>query len=99
MYSGIRAYAQNDLEKTTQIAYAIIALYGMNKKVGPFSYKDLQNEYSMRQPYSEQTANMIDEEARAFIDECYQRTKELLEKHREDVRNHCSITHGERGVV
>ncbi|MGM0479416.1 MAG: ATP-dependent zinc metalloprotease FtsH [Bacteroidota bacterium] len=85
VFGDISSGAQNDLEKTTQIAYAIIALYGMNKKVGPFSYKELQNEYSMRQPYSEQTANMIDEEARAFIDECYQRTKELLEKYREDV--------------
>jgi len=87
VFGDVSSGAQNDLEKTTQIAYAIIALYGMNKKVGPFSYKDLQNEYSMRQPYSEETANMIDVEARAFIEECYQRTKELLEKHRDDVES------------
>jgi cell division protease FtsH len=81
IFKDVSSGAQNDLEKTTQIAYAIIALYGMNKKVGPFSFKDLQNEYSMRQPYSEQTANMIDEEARKFINECYERTRSLLEEH------------------
>lgn len=85
VFGDVSSGAQNDLEKTTQIAYAIIALYGMNKKVGPFSYKDLQNEYSMRQPYSEETANMIDVEARKFLEECYQRTYELLEKHRDEI--------------
>lgn len=85
VFSDVSSGAQNDLERTTQIAYAIIALYGMNKKVGPFSFKDLQNEYSLRQPYSEETANLIDIEARKFIEECYQRTYELLEKHREEI--------------
>ncbi|MEX1193324.1 MAG: ATP-dependent zinc metalloprotease FtsH [Brumimicrobium sp.] len=81
IFNDVSSGAQNDLERTTQIAYAIIALYGMNKEIGPFSFKDLQNEYSMRQPYSEETANMIDKEARKFINECYERTRELLESH------------------
>lgn len=85
VFGDVSSGAQNDLERTTQIAYAIITLYGMNKKVGPFSFKDLQNEYSLRQPYSEETVNMIDVEARKFIEECYQRTYELLEKHREEI--------------
>jgi cell division protease FtsH len=85
IFKDVSSGAQNDLEKTTQIAYAMIALYGMNKEVGPFSFKDLQNEYSMRQPYSEETANMIDIEARKFINECYERTRKLLEEHLDQI--------------
>ena len=85
VFGDVSTGAQNDLEKTTQMVYAIIALYGMNKVVGPFSFKELQSEYSLKQPYSNETANKIDEEARRFINECYERTRELLEKHREDV--------------
>ena len=85
VFGDISTGAQNDLEKTTQMAYAMIALYGMNKAVGPFSFKDLQNEYSIKQPYSESTAKIIDDEARKFINACYERTRELLETHREKI--------------
>lgn len=85
VFGDISTGAQNDLEKTTQMAYAMIALYGMNKAVGPFSFKDLQNEYSIKQPYSESTAKIIDDEALKFINACYERTRELLEIHREKI--------------
>ena len=85
IFGDISTGAQNDLERTTQLAYSMIALYGMNKKIGPFSFKDLQNEYSLKQPYSEDTAKLIDEEARIFINQCYERTKELLNLHREKI--------------
>lgn len=85
IFKDISTGAQNDLERTTQMAYAMIALYGMNKKIGPFSFKDLQNEYSLKQPYSENTATIIDEEARIFINECYERTRELLLKYQNEV--------------
>jgi len=83
IFGDISTGAQNDLERTTQLAYSMIALYGMNKKIGPFSFKDLQNEYSLKQPYSEDTAKMIDIEAREFINQCYERTKQLLLAHRD----------------
>jgi cell division protease FtsH len=82
VFGDISTGAQNDLEKTTQLAYAMIALYGMNKVVGPFSFKDLQNEYSLKQPYSDHTAQIIDDEARKFLNECYERTRQLLLEHR-----------------
>lgn len=85
VFGDISTGAQNDLERTTQLAYSMIALYGMNKKIGPFSFKDLQNEYSLKQPYSEDTAKLIDEEARAFIRGCYEKTKALLQEHREQI--------------
>jgi cell division protease FtsH len=85
IFGDVSTGAQNDLERTTQMAYSIIALYGMNKQVGPFSFKDLQNEYSLKQPYSEETANLIDVEARKFMNECYERTRQLLEQHRSKI--------------
>jgi len=83
IFGDISTGAQNDLERTTQIAYSMIAIYGMNKKIGHFSFKELQNEFSLRQAYSEDTAKIIDEEARIFIADCYQRTLELLKTHRD----------------
>lgn len=85
IFKDISTGAQNDLERTTQMAYAMIALYGMNKNVGPFSFKDLQNEYIMKQPYSDETANMIDDEARKLIQECYARTVALLNEHMDKI--------------
>lgn len=79
IFDDVSTGAQNDLERTTEIAYAMISIYGMNKKVGAFSYKDLKNEYRMNQPYSEKTAELIDEEARSFIESCKKRTRKLLE--------------------
>lgn len=80
IFGNISTGAQNDLERTTQMVYSMIAVYGMNKKVGAFSFKDLQNEYAIKQPFSEKTSQLIDEEARLMIDHCYQKSKEILEK-------------------
>jgi AFG3 family protein len=83
VFGDVSTGAQNDLERTTKLSYAMIALYGMNKAVGPFSFKDLDNEYSFKQPYSDETAKLVDEEARKLINECYERTVQLLKKHRD----------------
>lgn len=85
VFGDISTGAQNDLERTTSMVYAMLALYGMNTEIGPFSFKELQNEYSLRQPYSEETAKLIDSEARKLIDVCYQRSLDLLKEHREDM--------------
>lgn len=77
--------AQNDLERTTSMVYSMIALYGMNEVLGPFSFKDLNNEYSLNKPYSDETAQLIDVEARKLINECYQRSVQLLKDHKEDL--------------
>lgn len=80
IFGDISTGAQNDLERTTDMVYAMIALYGMSKTIGHFSYKDLKNEYSLRQPYSDNTAKLIDDEARKMIDDCYQRSLNLLKE-------------------
>jgi cell division protease FtsH len=85
IFNDISTGAQNDLERTTQMAYAMITLYGMSNTVGPFSFKELQNEYSLNKPYSDETANLIDDEARKMIKACYTRTVDLLNLHMDKI--------------
>lgn len=79
-FGRISTGAQNDLERTTKIAYDMITVYGMNEKLGNLSYVDTQGEYSFKKPYSDTTAELIDEEVRKFINSAYERTRELLEE-------------------
>lgn len=85
IFGDVSTGAQNDLERTTTMAYSMIALYGMSAEIGHFSYKDLQNEYSLNKPYSDETAQMIDVEARKLINHCYQRSLELLKENRDKI--------------
>lgn len=75
-FGKISTGAQNDLERITKLSYAMITLYGMNDKVGNISFNDQQDQFN--RPYSEKTAEMIDEEVRKLIDSVYTRTKQLL---------------------
>lgn len=78
IFGQISTGAQNDLERITRMAYAMITMYGMNPKVGNVSFYDPNNEYGFTKPYSDKTAEMIDIEVRELINECYQQTKKLL---------------------
>ncbi len=80
-FGRISTGAQNDLERVTKMAYSMISLYGMNDKVGNVSFHDSQQEYPTSKPYSEETAKMIDEEVRAIIGNEYDRAKQLLTEH------------------
>jgi cell division protease FtsH len=84
-FGRITTGAQNDLERITKIAYSMIAIYGMNEKVGNVSYYDPNAEYSAKKPYSEDTARLIDIEVKALIDGAYQRTLKLLREKREQL--------------
>lgn len=82
IFGKISTGAQNDLERTTRMAYSMVTIYGMNPRVGNVSFHDpQQGEYTMTKPYSDETARLIDEEVRRLISEQYNRTKELLSKH------------------
>jgi len=85
IFGKITTGAQNDLERITKLAYSMVIIYGMNKKVGNLSYYDQNAEYSFNKPYSEETAKVIDEEVKKLIDECYQRTAELLKQKRTEL--------------
>lgn len=81
-FGRITTGAQDDLKKVTDSAYAQISYYGMNSKVGNVSF-DLSERPT--KPYSEQTAQLIDDEVRKLIDAAHKRTTELLIKHKPDV--------------
>jgi AFG3 family protein len=77
-FGKISTGAQNDLERITKLAYAMVTIYGMNAKVGNVSFNDPQGEYQFSKPYSEKTSQLIDEEVRSQIAVIYERTKQLL---------------------
>ncbi len=87
VFGKISTGALNDLERVTKQAYAMIVYYGLNDKIGNLSYYDSsgQSEYSFSKPYSEATAKLIDEEVRKLIDSAYQRAKDILETHKEQL--------------
>lgn len=82
-FGRISTGAQNDLERITKLAYAMTAVYGMNEKVGNVSFNDSSGESQFQKPYSDQTAQLIDEEVRNLITGVYDRTKGLLLENQE----------------
>lgn len=86
-FGTITTGAQDDLEKVTQNAYSQVIKFGMNDKVGNLSFKlpGEQNEVSSTKPYSEETAQLIDEEVRKIVRGAYDRTFALITKHKENV--------------
>ena len=85
MFGEISTGALSDLERVTKQAQAMVTIYGLNKKIGNISYYDSsgQSEYSFGKPYSEKTAQLIDEEIHSLIEEMYQKTVKLLDKNKD----------------
>lgn len=77
--------ALNDLERVTKQVYAMVAYYGMSEKVGTISYYDStgQSDMAFTKPYSERTAQQIDDEVKAIISEAYNRAEAVIAAHRE----------------
>lgn len=79
IFGQVSTGALSDLEHITKMAYSMVTVYGMNDKIGNVSFYDSkQSEYTFNKPYSDDTAKMIDEEARKIIDSAYQHVKILL---------------------
>jgi len=93
VFGKISTGALNDLEKVTKQAYAMVAFYGLNKKIGNISYYDSsgQNEYSFSKPFSEETARTIDEEIHKLVEQAYDRAKEILTENREKLNQLAEI--------
>ena len=83
-FGKISTGALNDLERVTKQAYAMISYFGMSDKIGNRSYYDSsgQQEYSFNKPYSEKTAEAIDEEVKGLIDAQYERAMSILKKNK-----------------
>ena len=84
MFGRVSTGALSDLEKITKQAFASVVYYGLNDRIGNVSYYDSsgQQEYQFGKPYSEHTAQTIDEEIKKMIDKAYIKTKELLTEHK-----------------
>jgi len=87
IFNEISSGALDDLEKTTKQAYTMVAYYGLDKELGPVSYYDSsgQSEQSLHRPYSEATAERIDQEVHQLVGQAYQKALDLLEKHRDEL--------------
>ena len=85
IFGEISTGALSDLEKVTKQAYAMVSMYGLDEEIGNLSFYDStgQSDYSFSKPYSEKTAERIDERVSALIEEMYQRTIKLLTENKE----------------
>ncbi|TBU46090.1 ATP-dependent metallopeptidase Hfl [Dichomitus squalens] len=85
-HENVTTGAQDDLQKITRIAFEAVANYGMNDVVGPVSYGGANaTQESLVKPFSEKTAEMLDEQVRKMIVHAHRRTTELLTEHKDDV--------------
>jgi len=92
-FKKISTGALNDLERVTKQAFAMISFFGMSKKIGNRSFYDSsgQQEYSFNKPYSEKTAETIDDEVKSLIDVQYDRAKALLRKNKKGLKELAEI--------
>jgi len=79
--------ALNDLERVTKQAYAMVTYFGLSDKIGHKSFYDSsgQSEYSFTKPYSEKTAELIDDEVNQIIENQYKRAVEILKENKENL--------------
>lgn len=83
IFGKISTGALSDLERITKMAYSMVSIYGMNKAIGNMSFFDSKaSDYAFQKPYSDATAERIDQEVKSIIDQSYERTVALLSKHR-----------------
>jgi cell division protease FtsH len=84
IFGKISTGAQNDLDQVTKMAYSMITVFGMNKKVGQVSFYGMQND-QFHKPYSDETASLIDDEVRKLVDSQYERAQALLKDKKEEL--------------
>src|SRR6266851_5314742 len=82
IYGVVTTGAENDLQQVTRIAHEMVARWGMSPKVGPLNYSDGDGTVFQQRPYSEATAQLIDDEVRRIADECLADAERMLTEHR-----------------
>lgn len=83
IFDKVSTGALSDLERVTKQAYAMVMYYGLNDKVGNISFYDSTGqEYSFQKPYSNKTAEVIDEEVKKMVDAAYEKAKQILRDNR-----------------
>ena len=86
-FGKISTGALNDLEKVSKQAYNMVVYFGLNDKIGNISYYDStgQQEYTFVKPYSEKTAQIIDEEISNLVEKAYHRAVEIVQNNKEKI--------------
>jgi len=91
IFESVTSGASNDLERATAIARKMVCEWGMSDKLGPLSYGEKEGEvflgrdYGHVKNYSEATAMAIDDEIRRIVEECYERTTDILSQHKDSL--------------
>ncbi len=87
-FGKISTGALNDLERVTKMAISMVSYFGMSKNIGNLSYYDStgQNEFGFTKPYSEKTAELIDKEIKAIVDDQYQRALKVLSENADGLK-------------
>jgi cell division protease FtsH len=84
VYGVVTTGAENDLKQVTQIAREMVARWGMSPRVGPLNFDEGEDGVALGRPrpYSEATAQVIDDEVRRIVEECFGQAQSLLAEHR-----------------
>jgi len=92
-FGKISTGAINDLERVTKQAYAMVAYFGMSEKIGHLSFYDSSgsSEFAFSKPYSDKTAELIDDEARKVIEKAYEHARKVLSENFEGFKQLAEI--------
>lgn len=85
-FGRVTTGASDDLRRVTDIAYSMIQTYGMNARLGQLAFSRDESGMPGDKPYSEATSEIMDEEARALVDEAYQQTVALIRERKTEVQ-------------
>jgi AFG3 family protein len=84
-FGRVTTGASDDLKRVTQLVYSTIQVYGMNSRVGQLAFPKDPNDMTGEKPYSDATAEAMDEEARNIVENAYQKTLALIREKKHEV--------------
>ena len=93
VFGQISTGALSDLEKVTKQAFAMVTYYGLDEEIGNLSYYDStgQQDYSLTKPFSEKTAETIDQRVSFIVEKAYKDAVAILTDHREGLSEYASL--------
>ncbi|CAH6718531.1 mitochondrial respiratory chain complexes assembly protein Afg3p [[Candida] jaroonii] len=77
-FQSVTGGAHDDFKKVTQMAQSMVLRFGMSEKIGMINYADTKNQDDLTKPFSDETNQLIDEEIKRIVSECYSQCKDLL---------------------